>query len=46
MERARSGKTKEVNYAEILPALVFAAQALAEPKWQSATEKIAELRHW
>lgn len=46
MEHARSGKMKEINYAEILQALVFAAQALAEPKWQRAAEKIAELRQW
>jgi hypothetical protein len=45
-ERARSGKIKEVNYAEILQALVFASQALGEPSWRIAARKIAELRHW
>jgi hypothetical protein len=45
-EAARSGKTKEIPYAEILQALVFASQALAEPAWLDAAQKIATLRRW
>ncbi len=45
-ERARSGKIKEVNYAEVLQALVFASQGLGEPSWLDAARKIAVLRQW
>lgn len=45
-KRVRNGKIKEVNYAEILQALVFASQAMGEPAWLNAASRIARFRHW
>jgi hypothetical protein len=45
-ERARSGRTKEVPYAEITQALVFAAQLPGDPAWLDAARRIATARGW
>lgn len=45
-EHARSGRTKEVPYGEILQALVFASQALSESAWIDPAQRIVRLRGW
>jgi hypothetical protein len=46
LETARSGKVKEVSYAEVLQTLVFGAQALLEPSWIEPVQRIVKLRNW
>jgi hypothetical protein len=46
LEHARSGKTKEVPYGEIVQALVFASQAVPEPAWIDPAQRIVRLRGW
>jgi len=46
LESARSGKTKDMPYHEIIQALVFGAQALPAPEWAEPAERIARNRGW
>jgi hypothetical protein len=46
IERGRDGTLKAVPYAEIMQALVYAAQTAPEPAWLGPAERIATLRHW
>jgi hypothetical protein len=46
LEHARSGKTKGVPYHEVMQALVYAAQALPEPRWLAPAQKIAVSQGW
>ena len=45
-EHARSGKVKEVPYAEIMQALVYGAQAVPRPDWVEPAQRIAGYRRW
>jgi hypothetical protein len=46
IERGRDGTVKAVPYAEVLQALVYAAQTTPELAWLVPAERIATLRHW
>jgi hypothetical protein len=45
-ETARSGKTKDVPYHEIMQTLVFGALALPAPEWLEPAERIGRARGW
>jgi hypothetical protein len=45
-EHARSGKTKDVPYAEVMQALVYGAQEVPQPAWIEPAQRIAIYRRW
>ncbi len=45
-EKGRSGVIKTVNYGEVAQALVYGAQALPQPEWLGAAQRIIAYKRW